>query len=139
MRLFIALASATALAACSQAEAPESEAEEPAAEAPSAVDGGPLAGAYTTTDASGTEAVWTLAEDGTFTLETEGEDTVSGTYTNEDGDDGSTFCADPEGDEAGETCFAISVPGEDGSWTATDPDGNVLNVSRVEAEADAEA
>ncbi len=140
MRILIATASAFALAACSQAEAPEPEVEEPAAEAEAStiVDGGPLAGAYSTVSADGVEASWTLAEDGTFTLETEGEDVVTGTYRNEDGEDGSKFCADPAGDEAGEICFALSVPGDDGSWTATDPDGSVLTVTRAEASAESE-
>ena len=139
MKKWIALASMAALAACAEAEAPAPEPTEEVVEAATAIDGGPLAGAYQTTDTEGTEAMWTLAEDGTFTLETEGEDPVSGTYTNTPGDEGATFCADPDGDEAGETCFAISVPGEDGSWTATDPDGNVLTVSRNAAEAEGAA
>ena len=134
MRKLIALAGIAALAACQQAEAPAEEAMEEVAEAPTGIDGGPLAGTYNTVGADGAAATWTLAEDGTFTLAADGADPVSGTYTNTPGDEGATFCADPEGDEAGETCFAISVPAEDGSWTATDPDGNVLTVTRGAAE-----
>jgi len=134
MKKIALIAGVLALAACAEAEAPEPEPTEEVAEAPMAIDGGPLAGSYSTTDSEGTASVWTLAEDGTFTLVTEGMDPVTGTYTNTPGENGATFCADPEGEEAGETCFAISVPAEDGSWTATDPDGNVLNVSRSAAE-----
>ena len=136
MRMLIAFAVTGLLAACSQAEAPDAEpAEEATAEAavPMAVDGGPLAGSYKTVDADGGNALWTLNEDGTFTLAADGADPVSGTYTNTPADDGSaTFCADPEGEEAGETCFAISNPASEGGWTATDPDGNVLTVTRAE-------
>ncbi|WFL77161.1 hypothetical protein P7228_14380 [Altererythrobacter arenosus] len=132
MKRWIALASVAALAACSEAEAPAPEPTEEVVEVPMAVDGGPLAGSYATTDSNGGKAVWTLAEDGTFTLAADGADPVTGTYSNTPGDDGATFCADPEGDDAGETCFAISNPAEDGTWTATDPDGNVLTVSRSE-------
>jgi len=129
-------ASILALAACSQAEAPEPVEEEAVEAAPAAVDGGPLAGSYNTVDADGQAAVWALAEDGTFTLSAEGVDPVSGTYTNTSGDEGDTFCADPEGDDAGETCWAISEPAEDGSWTATAEDGSVLNVTRADAAAE---
>jgi len=133
MKQIVMIAAIGALAACSEAEAPAPEPTDTAtAAAPLAIDGGPLAGSYSTTDAEGGEAVWTLAEDGTFTLVAEGVDPVAGTYTNTPNEDGTAkFCADPEGDEAGETCYAISVPGEDGSWTATDPDGNVLTVKRA--------
>ena len=135
MKILYAMVATVALAACSQAEAPEEEAatEEVVAEVPMAVDGGTLAGTYNTVDGDGGNAVWTLADDGTFTLAAEGADPVAGTYTNTPNEDGSaTFCADPDGDEAGETCFAISNPNSDGGWTATDPDGNVLTVSRGE-------
>lgn len=136
MKKIVAYASLLALAACAQPAEEDVDAspDQTSVEqiTPLAVDGGPLAGAYSTVDAEGTEALWTLAEDGTFTLETDGADPVSGTYTNTDGDTGSTFCADPEGDDAGEVCFAISIPGEDGRWTATDPEGNVLQVTRAE-------
>ncbi len=138
MKKLIACAAVIALAGCGgeaepEAETPEMEAPEQAAteDVARAIDGGPLAGTYDTVDVDGNESVWTLNDDGTFTLETAGEDPVSGTYTNVVNDDGGTFCADPEGEEAGETCFAISQPGEDGTWTATDPDGNVLKASRA--------
>lgn len=132
MRKWIALVSVAALAACAEAEAPVEEPVEEVVEAPTAVDGGPLAGTYTTVDGDGVNSTWTLAEDGTFTLASEGVDPVTGTYTNTPGEDGATFCADPDGEDAGETCFAISTPDEDGTWTATDPDGNVLTASRSE-------
>jgi len=135
MKKILISASILALAACSQPEEP-APIEEEVAEAPAAVDGGPLAGSYNTVDADGQSAVWTLAEDGTFTLAAEGVDPVSGTYTNTTGEDGDTFCADPEGDEAGETCWAISTPAEDGSWTATAEDGSVLTVNRTDAAAE---
>ncbi len=142
MKRLLIVASCLAIAACGEAAAPveeEAAVEEVAAEvaeAPAAVDGGPLAGSYNTVDADGQSAVWTLAEDGTFTLAAEGVDPVSGTYTNTTGEDGDTFCADPEGDEAGETCWAISTPAEDGSWTATAEDGSVLTVNRADAAAE---
>lgn len=132
MKNFAIIAAVGMVAACSQSEAPAPEPTEEAAAAPLAIDGGPLAGSYASTDADGNTAVWTLAEDGTFTLAAEGVDPVTGTYTNTPKDDGTaTFCADPEGDDAGETCYAISAPGEDGSWTATDPDGKVQTVKRA--------
>ena len=134
MKKWITLASVAVLAACQQAEAPAEEAVEEVAEAPTAVDGGPLAGTYNAVDSNGGAATWTLAEDGTFTLTADGADPVSGTFTNTPGDVGATFCVDPEGDEAGETCFAIGEPVEDGSWTATDPDGNVMTVTRAATE-----
>lgn len=130
MKKWIGLAGTVALAACQQAEAPAPETTEEAAAAPMAIDGGPLAGTYNTVDAEGTAAVWTLADDGTFTLAAEGTDPVTGTYTNTSGDDGDTFCADPEGDDTPETCWAIGKPGDDGSWTATAADGSVLTVTR---------
>jgi len=136
MRKILISASILALAACSQAEEPAPVEEEEVVEAPAAIDGGPLAGSYNTVDADGQSAIWELAEDGTFTLTAEGVDPVTGTYSNTSGDDGDTFCADPDGDEAGETCWAISVPGEDGSWTATADDGSVLTVNRAEAAAE---
>ncbi|WP_394727825.1 hypothetical protein [Altererythrobacter sp. GH1-8] len=133
MRKLIIVASLAALAACAQDAEPEAEPEEAVEDAvPMAVDGGTLAGAYTSTGADGTVAVWTLAEDGTFTLETEGSDPVTGTFTNTDTETGANFCADPEGEEVGEICYAISTPAEDGSWTATDPEGNVLTIARRE-------
>jgi len=135
MRKILIAASILALAACSQAEAPE-PVEEEVVEAPAAIDGGPLAGSYNSVDGDGQTAVWALAEDGTFTLSAEGVDPVSGTYTNTSGDEGDTFCADPEGDDAAETCWAISTPAEDGSWTATAEDGTVLTVSRADAAAE---
>ena len=136
MRKILISASILALAACSQAEEPAPVEEEEVVEAPAAIDGGPLAGSYNTVDADGQSAIWELAEDGTFTLTAEGVDPVTGTYTNSSGEDGDTFCADPDGDEAGKTCWAISVPGEDGSWTATADDGSVLTVNRADAAAE---
>ena len=133
MKKWIALAGIAALAACQQAEAPAPEAAEEAADTPMAIDGGPLAGTYNAVDSEGTTAVWTLAEDGTFTLAAEGADPVAGTYTNTPNDDGATFCADPEGDDTPEACWAIGKPGEDGSWTATAEDGSVLTITRGEA------
>lgn len=134
MKKLIACAGVLTLVACGQPAETEAEPEEVVEEeaVAMAVDGGTLVGAYSTTSEDGTEAVWTLANDGTFTLETEGVDPVTGTYTNTDTETGATFCADPEGDEAGEICYDISTPAEDGTWTATDPDGNVLAVSRKE-------
>ena len=129
-------ASIIALAACSQAEAPAPVEEEAVEAAPAAIDGGPLAGSYNTVDGDGQAAIWNLADDGTFTLSAEGVDPVTGTYTNTSGEGGDTFCADPAGDDAGETCWAIGEPGEDGSWTATAEDGSVLTVTRADAAAE---
>lgn len=136
MKKIILAASILGLAACSQPEEAAPVEEEVAEAAPLGIDGGPLAGSYSTVDADGQSAIWELAEDGTFTLTAEGVDPVTGTYTNTSGDDGDTFCADPEGDDAGETCWAISPPGEDGSWTATAEDGSVLTVNRANAAAE---
>lgn len=132
MKKLIALASVITLAACQQAEAPAPEPTEEAAAVPLAIDGGPLAGTYNSVDAEGAKAVWTLADDGTFSLAAEGADPVTGTYTNTPNDDGATFCADPAGDDTPEACWAIGKPAEDGSWTATAEDGIVLTVSRSE-------
>lgn len=133
MKKIVLAASILGLAACSQPEeAAPVEEEEVVEAAPAAVDGGPLAGSYNTVDADGQSAIWSLAEDGTFTLTAEGVDPVTGTYTNTSGEDGDTFCANPEGDDTDETCWTISVPAEDGSWTATAADGSVLTVNRAD-------
>ena len=127
MKRLIALSSVVVLAACgSEAPPPAAEPTEEVAEAPTAIDGGPLAGSYSTVDAEGNEAVWTLFEDGTFSLAAEGMDPVTGTFTSED----TEFCADPSGDDEGESCWTLTEPGEDGSWTATAEDGSVLTVTR---------
>lgn len=127
MKKWIALASVAALAACAEPEAPAPEpVEEEVAEAPTAIDGGPLAGSYDTVDPDGNNAKWTLFDDGTFSLAAEGVDPVTGTFTSED----TKFCADPAGDEEGESCWTLTEPSEDGSWTATGEDGVVLTVTR---------
>ena len=126
MRKLVVIASIAVLAACSEPEAPAPEPTEEAAAAPTAVDGGPVAGTYNVEGPDGTASVWTLAEDGTFTLTAEGVDPVTGTYTSE----GDQFCADPEGEDRPAVCYTQTI-GEDGSWTSTDPDGGVSKVVRA--------
>lgn len=126
MRKTLALAGILVLAACSKAEAPAPEPTEEAAAAPTAIDGGPLAATYNVEGPDGAASVWTLAEDGTFTLTAEGVDPVTGTYTSE----GDQFCADPEGEDAGQVCYTQAI-GADGTWTSTDPEGAVSKVVRA--------
>lgn len=141
--LLIATAIAVALTGCSQPEAPADleQVEENLDDAglanagPTAVDGGPIAGAFNTVDSDGTEAIWTLNADGTFTLAANGLDPVTGTYTNTDSDNGAEFCAEPDDADAGKLCWDLTRPGDDGSWTATADDGSVLTVTRVENSA----
>ena len=126
MRKTLALAGILVLAACSEAEAPAPEPTEEAAAAPTAIDGGPIAATYNVEGPDGAASVWTLAEDGTFTLTAEGVDPVTGTYTSE----GDQFCADPEGEDAGQICYTQAI-GADGAWTSTDPEGAVSKVVRA--------
>lgn len=137
MKTIIAVAALAVLSACG-GSAPEDTTEEPAAAAPAAevamaVDGKPLAGSYNSVATDGSKSVWTLADDGTFTLTADGTDPVSGKYVNTANDDGTAkFCADPDGDDAAEVCYAISAPGADGGFTSTDPEGNVFTVARAD-------
>lgn len=126
MRKAFALAAVLVLAACSKEEAPAPEPTEEAAAAPTAIDGGPIAATYNVEGPDGVASVWTLAEDGTFTLTSEGVDPVTGTYTSE----GDQFCADPEGEEAAQVCYTQAIA-EDGTWTSTDPEGAVSKVTRA--------
>lgn len=128
MHKLVAIASIVLLAACSEPEAPAPEPTEEAAAAPTAIDGGPVAATYNVEGPDGAASVWILAEDGTFTLTSEGVDPVMGTYTLE----GDLFCADPEGEDTAAVCYTQAI-GEDGTWTSTDPDGAVSKVTRAAA------
>jgi len=99
---------------------------------PITVDGGTVAGTFSTVDTDGAEAIWTMNEDGTFTLAANGLDPVTGTYINITSENGAVLCAKPDDADAGDLCWDLSRPGEDGSWTATSDDGSVLTMTRVQ-------
>ena len=140
IRLFCgtSLALLTMLAsACSKPAAPDdmeqaeqSNVAEPAASVASD-ESGAMIGAFSFVDDQGSEAIWTLDQDGSFTLAADGIDPVNGSYTHSETDNGARLCATPDDADAGEICWDLTSPVEDGSWTATADNGAVLTVSRV--------
>lgn len=123
MKKLFALASIAALAACSQAGAPE--AEEPAAVETPRVAVTP--GLYETMNAEGTIGGAELMEDGSYrTFDIDGVDTGNGTWTNV----GKRSCFDPAGDDP-EICYTGSDPDEDGRFDGTSDGGVVITVRPV--------
>lgn len=125
MRLLIAFASCIALAACTQAEAPEADdATEETAAAETVQTG---AGLYEATAADGTTMQSRLNEDGTYQdTGADGAILESGTWKSAD----NRTCFDPEGDKA-EYCFTDGERAEDGSFTATPDEGEAIMVRPV--------
>ena len=140
--LIVATVLGLAITGCSKPVAPADleqvegnlDSTEAAGARPITVDGGTVAGTFNTVDIDGAEAIWTINEDGTFTLAANGLDPVTGTYININSENGAVFCAKPNDADAetGDLCWDLSHPGEDGSWTATADGGSVLVVTRVE-------
>lgn len=139
MKKLICVASALALAACSQAE--ESEAveavETTAAEeiGPVGADGNPTPGMYRVTTQSGEVYMEEVKADGTYVTTKDGEVTETGTWSQPSPDQYCTTVDEAyidEDDDGSEKCNSEQI-GEDGVWTSVNADGETAIVERVES------
>lgn len=130
MRKVILLAGVVALAACSQAEAPESAVEEVVAATEA-----PTPGTYSVAESDGSSYTLVIGEGLTFTaMPAEGEP-VSGTFELVD----DMVCFTPEGSEEEPNCSSASAADEDGVIIVTSADGSTSTITPVVEETVEEA
>lgn len=138
MKKLICMASALALAACSQPEETEAEpVETPVVEevGPTAADGNPSAGMYRVTTEAGDVYMEEVKPDGTYVTTKDGEVTETGSWNQPSPDQ---YCTTvdaeyvEEGDDGSEKCNTEQI-GEDGVWTSVNGKGETAIVERVES------
>lgn len=137
MKYFFLLTASTALAACSQAEAPAepvaTATSEPAAVATTA-NGSPV-GDFEVVAPDGSATKTTLNADGTYSaFGADGAVTAEGTWAVIDG----KTCFSPTTKGVEPMCFTDSSPAEDGSFTATPDKGEPVTVRPASAAPAAE-
>lgn len=126
MTKWIALASVIALAACSEAEAPEAApetaTEEVVAEAPASTT--PPPGNYVAVYEDGTEQTFTMNADGTWSGVNLQGSPANGTYAEVDG----KTCFTTEGGSNEDSCWTNQPPAADGTWSSTNDAGVKVTV-----------
>jgi len=128
MKKFALLCAVTALAACSDAEAPTEEAVAPAAEetaaaAEAAYEIGP--GTYEYERSDGTSGINTLTADGKFSNAVEGGEIETGTW----GQEGGLSCLTP--DEGDKRCYTFTQPDAEGNFTGTMTTGVTVTIKKT--------
>jgi len=128
MKKFALLCAVTALAACSDAEAPAEEAAAPAAEETAAVAEASYeieAGTYEYSRSDGSSGINTLTADGKFSNAVADGTIETGTWAQEDG----LSCLTPDGGE--KRCYTFTQPDADGNFTGTMTNGVTVTIKKT--------